>query len=132
MCKDVYSLIMGSIFPEKMIYAKKYKSLTVLKQFQPVVYYDDIILEAHPDWKDKSRRMLDALRDYRKIMGTDIVVTDDRIPKTGLYTIDKQQMEKWGVRYTAESIIDELFYSRFATLGSLSLLTKAEEGTLEI
>ena len=131
MYQDVYSLIMNSLFPEKMIYAKKYESLTVLRQFQPVVYYDENVLKAHPEWKDKNRKMLENLRDCRKIMGTDIVVTDDRIPKIGLYTIDKQQMKKWGVQYTKESIIDELFYSKFAALGSLPLLTNADDDTFE-
>ena len=120
--QDVYTLIMGELFPDKIVYAKKYESLTVLRQFQPVVFYDKNILEANPDWRGKNQKMLAQIRECRKIVGTDIVVTDDRIPKTGLYTIDKRQMEKWGVPYTAEAIIDELFYSKFTALGSLSLL----------
>ena len=44
-------------------------------------------------------------------------MTDDRIPKTGLNTIDKRQMELWGLEYTAESVIDELFFSRFIAMG---------------
>ncbi len=59
-------------------------------------------------------------------MGRDIVVTNDRIPKTGLYTIDKRQLEKWNVEYTAESIIDELFYSRFVTMGSSPMVETYE------
>jgi len=125
--QDVYMLIMGELLPEKMVYAKKYESLAVFRQFQPVVLYDDNILEAHPDWRDKGEKMLAELRDCRKIVGTDTVVTDDRIPKTGLYTIDKRQMEKWGVPYTTESIIDELFYSKFSALGSLPLATNDGE-----
>lgn len=123
MYQDVYALIMSKLFPAKMIYAKKYESLTVLRQFQPVVYYDKILLEAHPDLEEKNKKLLANLRDYRKVLGTDMVVTDDRIPKTGLYTIDKRQMEKWGVPYTTDSIMDELFYSKFVTLGSFPLLS---------
>ena len=37
--------------------------------------------------------------------------------ETGLYTIDKRNLELWGQDYTAESIIDELFFSRYTTLG---------------
>ena len=126
--QDVYALIMSELFPEKMIYAKKYESLTVLRQFQPVVYYDKNVLDAHPDWQEKNKKMLTNLRDCRKILGIDTVVTDDRIPKTGLYTIDKRQMEKWGVPYTTDSIMNELFYSRFVSLGSLPLVTSDGEG----
>lgn len=130
--QDVYMLIMGELLPEKMVYAKKYESLTVFRQFQPVVLYDDNILEAHPDWREKGEKMLAKLRDYRKIVGTDTVITDDRIPKTGLYTIDKRQMEKWGVPYTTESIMDELFYSKFSALGSLPLVTNDEEDASQL
>lgn len=116
--KEVYTHIMSELFPNKMIYAKKYEALTVRRQFYPAVFYDGTLLEVHPDLKAKGDKMVETLREYRSVMGNDIVVTDDRIPKSGLYTIDKRQLEKWHVDYTAASIIDELFYSRFMTLGS--------------
>lgn len=123
--KDAYTYIMGDLFPSKMVYAKKYESLTVRKQFNPTVFYDDAILEVHPEWQADNERMLASARNYRLTFGNDIVVTDDRIPKTGLYTIDKRQMESWGVEeYTAEAIIDELFLSRFVGLGAASILDK--------
>ena len=31
--------------------------------------------------------------------------------------IDKRQLELWGEEYTAETFIDELFFSRFAAMG---------------
>ena len=122
--KDAYTYIMGCLFPSKMVYAKKYEALTVRRQFNPTVFYDDAILEAHPEWQADNERMLASARNYRLTMGNDTVVTDDRIPKTGLYTIDKRQMESWGVEYTAEAIIDELFLSRFVGLGAASILDK--------
>ena len=115
--KEIYTKVMGDLFPHKMAYAKKYESLTVRQQFQPVLFYEDYVLEIHPDWQEDNEKMLAALEKQRKIFGTKTVITDDRIPKTGLYTIDKRQIELWGEAYTAESIIDELFYSRFATVG---------------
>lgn len=115
--KEIYTKVMGDLFPHKMAYAKKYESLTVRQQFQPVLFYEDYVLEIHPDWQEDNEKMLAALEKQREIFGTKTVITDDRIPKTGLYTIDKRQIELWGEAYTAESIIDELFYSRFATVG---------------
>ena len=115
--KEIYTKVMGDLFPHKMAYAKKYESLTVRKQFQPILFYDDYVLELHPDWQEDNEKMLAKLEKQRKIFGTKTVITDDRIPKNGLYTIDKRQIELWGEAYTAESIIDELFYSRFATVG---------------
>ena len=115
--KELYTKVMGDLFPHKMAYAKKYESLTVRQQFQPVLFYEDYVLEIHPDWQEDNEKMLAALKNQREIFGAKTVITDDRIPKTGLYTIDKRQIELWGESYTAESIIDELFYSRFATVG---------------
>ena len=109
--------IMGELFPHKIAYAKKYESLSVRQQFQPVFFYDESVLRSHPDWEENNRKMLEALRLHRKVFGTTTVVTDDRIPKTGLYTIDKRQIELLGLEYTGESVIDELFFSRFIEMG---------------
>lgn len=115
--KELYAKIMGGLFPHNLAYAKKYESLTVREQFQPVLYYDDHFLELNPELKDKNEKMIAALQRYRKIYGITTVVTDDRIPKTGLYTIDKRQIELWGEEYSAETIMDELFACRFMAMG---------------
>lgn len=120
--QEVYTKVMGDLFPHKMAYAKKYESLTVRQQFQPVLLYDEFVLELRPDLQEKNDKMIKSMQNYRKMMGIDTVVTDDRIPKTGLYTIDKRQLEKWGKEYTAESILDELFFSRFVSLGTIPAL----------
>lgn len=119
--KEIYTKIMGNLFPHKIVYAKKYESLTVRKQFQPVLFYDEFVVKLHPDWEEDNKKMLEALRSHREVFGITSVVTDDRIPKTGLYTIDKRQLELWGLEYTAESIIDELFFSRFTAMGAIPL-----------
>ena len=119
--KKVYTKVMGVLFPHKVAYAKKYESLTVRKQFQPVMFYDDFILKSFPDRQKDNSRMLEAIQNHRKIFGITTVITDDRIPKTGLYTIDKRQLELWGQEYTAESIIDELFLSRYSALAAFSI-----------
>ena len=125
--KEIYTKIMGDLFPHKIAYAKKYESLTVRQQFQPVMFYDEFALELNPDWKEDNNKMLEALENHRKIFGVTTVMTDDRIPKTGLYTIDKRQLELWGQEYTAESFIDELFFSRFITLGAVPITENNEE-----
>lgn len=125
--RDVYTAVMGDLFPDEMVYAKKYESLIVHSQFYPTLFYDDALLKIHPDWKEDNERMLAATQRHQELLGIDIVVTDDRIPKTGLYTIDKRQMEKWGVEYTSESIINELFYSSFVRLGVVSPLEGEDE-----
>ncbi|MBO5339477.1 MAG: hypothetical protein J6A62_00550 [Oscillospiraceae bacterium] len=71
----------------------------------------------NPDLEEDNKKMLEALKEHRDVYGIKTVITDDRIPKTGLYTIDKRQLELWEREYTAESIIDELFFSRFTAMG---------------
>ena len=115
--KETYTSVMEALFPDKMAYAKKNESLTVRKQFQPVMYYDDFVLKAHPDLQEDNIKIWEAIQNHRKIFGVTTIITDNRFPKTGLYTIDKRNLELWGKEYTAESIIDELFHSRYTTLG---------------
>ncbi|MBE6739431.1 MAG: hypothetical protein E7565_03830 [Ruminococcaceae bacterium] len=119
--EDVYTYVMRELFPDKLAYAKKYESLTVLKQFNPVFYYDEWALKISPNFEEENEKMFKKLEEYRKVMGTDVVVTNDRIPKTGLYTIDKRQIELWGRDYKLETIIDELFFSRFLGLGMIPI-----------
>lgn len=127
--KEVYTCVMGSLFPDKMAYAKKYESLTVLKQFNPTFLYDRAILEEYPDLKEENDRMLTATRKYQKLVGIDIVVTNDRIPKIGLYTIDKRNMEINDMAYTAESIVEQLFVSSFCAIGIIPTLEEEELNT---
>lgn len=125
--KKVYTKIMGDLFPHKIAYAKKYESLKVLRQFQPALFYDDSILESHPDWQEDNEKLLEAIHRHREIYGITTIITDDRIPKTGLYTIDKRQLELWGQEYTAESIFNELFFSRFTSLGVVPITEENKE-----
>ena len=115
--KDVYNSIMGELFPHKIVYAKKYESLTVRKQFQPVLCFDNTFSATYPGWENDNEEMVKRIRAHRKVYGVTSVVTDDRIPKTGLYTIDRRQLELWGQEYTADSILSELFHSRFVLIG---------------
>ena len=122
--KEIYTKIMGDLFPHKIAYAKKYESLTVRQQFQPVLFYEDYVLDLRPDLQKDNERLLEALSSQRKVLGTTTIVTNDRIPKTGLYTIDKRQIQLLGQEYTATSIIDELFFSQFSSIGTIQLSQK--------
>ncbi|MBM6715754.1 ATP-binding protein [Gemmiger formicilis] len=115
--QDVYTAVMGTLFPHKMAYAKKYESLTVRKQFQPVLLFDNTFPATYPGWEKDNKERLEKICEHRKIYGITSVITDDRIPKTGLYTIDQRQLLLWEQKYTADAILSELFYSRFIVMG---------------
>ncbi len=115
--QEFYQTIMGNLFPDNVVYAKKYESLTVVKQFQPVPLYDNASIQFNPALREENQKMIKKLIDHQQALGVTTVITDNRIPKTGLYTIDKRQLERWGREYTAEAFIDELFFSRFVVIG---------------
>ena len=122
--REVYSHIMGFLFPDKLVYAKMYESLIVHKQFFPVVYYDKGVLDAHPDLQEDNKILINSIYKQREVLGTKIVVTNDRIPKVGLTTIDKRQFDLNEVEYTAETILNTLFYSKSVVMGVIPTNSK--------
>lgn len=115
---------MGFLFPDKLVYAKMYESLIVHKQFFPVVYYDKGVLDAHPDLQEDNKILINSIYKQREVLGTKIVVTNDRIPKVGLTTIDKRQFDLNEVEYTAETILNTLFYSKSVVMGVIPTNSK--------
>lgn len=115
--REIYSRIMGDLFPSQFIYAKKYEALNVLKQFHPIFMYTSEMELQNPPIKSENERIVSYIREKRKVFGVDTVFTSMRIPMSGLYTIDKQMMQKIGINeYSASSIIQELFHSGFVDM----------------
>jgi len=107
--REWYTEVIGDLFPEQFIYAKKYEALIVLKQFQPKYFYEDYLIEKYPELAEKVTNKVNIPEE-----GVNkVIVTNDRIPKTGLYTIDKRILSKLYGEYSKETIINELFYSRY-------------------
>ena len=62
-----------------------------------------------------------GITDLKKVDGCSLWneqrIHNDRIPKTGLYTIDKHSMQQCGIDdYTSNTIIHELFFSQFVEM----------------
>ena len=75
------------------------------------------MIKDYPELKEQNRKYVAYLQEKRAVLGVDNVLANDRIPKTGFYTVDKRAMQRWGVeKYTAETIIQELFHSRFVEI----------------
>ena len=114
---EFYKRIMKGLFPDQFVYAKKYEELTVLQQFQPIFIYEPYMVNDLPELAEQNRKFVANLAEKRAVLGVDNVLVNDRIPKTGLYTVDKRTMQKWGIEeYTAKSIIQELFQSQFVEI----------------
>ena len=89
--------------------------MNVIKQFQPVFSLDNTGIK--PDYKLPPIKKLDNIQRNMLIqVPTAVIVTDSRIPKNGLFTIDKRNIKKWwpDYEYSKETIINELFYSAFS------------------
>ena len=114
--KEVYSYIFKEELSSSFIYAKYYEKLKVLKQFHPILFYENEVSDA-----DSLNNYRKALEDHIRQTGHDIVITDDRIPKTGLYYIDRYFFEKNGLEFSEKEIIDVLFGSRFVFMGSVPI-----------
>ncbi|WP_315523233.1 ATP-binding protein [Pseudoramibacter alactolyticus] len=115
--KKVYKSIFNIDFSQKFIYAKKYQKLTVIKQFHPFLHIEK-------SWRQNSKfqsieKKIQKIKEKsEKIIGKDVIVANDRIPKYGLYTIDRQAFQKWKIDYTSENIINELFQCDYMNIGA--------------
>lgn len=115
--QDVYSAIFGEVLKKHFIMARKYEKLTVLKQFYPVYRFNDpSLFLSQPELIEKDAKIADAANKHRTIFGTSRIITDDRIPKDGLYSLDDQHFQKYGLNIESD-LISELFRSEFAYLG---------------
>lgn len=103
--RDIYSKILLKSLDKNFIYARKYEKLTVIRQFTP--YFDATILQ----------NLKMYLRDHIAKYGNNLILNSSRIPHNDFNIIDRRHMEKWGLKFDAKTIIDELFYSAHARLG---------------
>lgn len=115
--EDTYKFIFGKLLEANFVYAKKYEKITVVKQFYPLYYYNDEYINGEAKLQEINRQYKEIIEENISKTGRDIVITDDRIPKTGLVNIDQKILEKNGLDFTEEDILFILFNSRFSYLG---------------
>ena len=124
--KAIYDRLFGDLLLDNFIYAKKYEKLSVISQFYPVLELDDPNLKRnlHTD-EPISKSLEEKIGELRKLTeehikntGKDRVITDDRIPKVGLYTIDGDSVNRIYSKFDRESLVDDLFSSSFLAIGS--------------
>lgn len=115
--ENTYRFIFGKLLEDNFVYAKKYEKITVMKQFYPLYYYSDAYINGEAKLQEINRKYKDIIEDNINKKGKDTVITDDRIPKTGLVNIDQRILEKNGLDFTEDDILFILFNSRFSYLG---------------
>lgn len=108
---DIYSKLFEKNFEDNFIGAYKYEELTVQKQFTSFMQSDG--KESYEDnkkWEDFQHR-------YIKNYGNNLIITSNRIPRYGLYFLDKRYFSRVELEITNRSIIEELFRSHFSLVG---------------
>ncbi len=115
--EKLYSTVFETELENRFICAKKYSELTVFKQFSPKFHVDDSFLgDAH--WVEKNEKYLEAFESHRRIAGQDIVITDERWPRSGLKTIDKRWVMQYGKSYSMETLVSALFSCPYLPMGN--------------
>ena len=126
--RKVYEYLFKDIIEKDFVYAKKYESIKVIKQFNPLFHYETD-WEHFDELEEIEEQFQKIIESHQAVCGVDTVITDNRVPKIGLYTIDKESIEKAGYKYNSESIINCLFYCSFVWLGYLDEQDDARKQT---
>lgn len=114
MFKEIYTRIFKNSINKNFIYARKYEKLEVIKQFIP--YYNPDIFA----------NMATYLRDHRRRYGNNLVLNSSRTPSSGYTVLDRRYFDKCGLKFDADTIIDELFFSSYKKLGYIDSPIKSE------
>lgn len=112
----VYKYIFESILEDEFVYAKKYEKLTVNKQFTVLYDEGEYFQNSDEEAWNRNQRIMELRREHIEKTGEDLVVTDNRIPKVGFFTIDKKAMEEDNFEYNADNIINSLFTCRYMNI----------------
>lgn len=115
--EEFYKAIFGDVLKEVFIGAKKYESLACIEQFYPRFYYDDYMTQDNSDLMEKDIKIRKIIREYSKYAAADVVITNNRIPKNGFYSIARSLFNQEDYPMTTDNLLLELFESSFYRLG---------------
>lgn len=113
-----YDELIGDIVEKELLSYHKYEALITFKQFYPLYYYSDEMLVESPDKIDEAKKINESIRHHQEIFGKDLVITDSRIPPSGLYYIDRNIMKKYDLDISRESLIGSLFSCEYVWIGN--------------
>lgn len=102
--KTIYSMFFEKELKSEFISAQKYEKLTVLKQFTP--YY-----------KIENDKLDSLLLNHQKKYGNNLIIANNRFPKSGFFTIDKRAFNEIKIKFNYTNLLNELFYSDYVLMG---------------
>jgi His/Glu/Gln/Arg/opine family amino acid ABC transporter permease subunit len=63
-----------------------------------------------------------AIRNIMPQIGNNLIINSNRFPRTGFMTIDKKLFEDNNARYTSKNLLNQLFFSRYFSLGFIDMV----------
>lgn len=119
--EDIYTLIFGEYIAKIFISAYRYDKLTVVKQFVP--YYRLAESES-----EKVRKTFGSyLPKHQTKYGNNIIISSNRVPKNDFMLIDKRTFDEYGLDFSSQALISELFQSVFINLGYIDPMEGLDE-----
>lgn len=114
--EDIYTLIFGEYIAKIFISAYRYDKLMVVKQFVP--YYRLAESES-----EKARKTFGSyLPKHQTKYGNNIIISSNRVPKNDFMLLDKRAFDEYGLDFSSQALISELFQSVFINLGYIDPL----------
>lgn len=98
------------------INAYKYEKLTVIKQFTPIIAFDETKYES------ENRICKDLYFNHKRDYGDNRIITSDRIPKSGMKALDRRYFNRVGVECDMVHIVEALFNCEFVFLGYIDYI----------
>ena len=119
--EDIYTLIFGEYIAKIFISAYRYDKLTVVKQFVP--YYRLAESES-----EKARKTFGSyLPKHQTKYGNNIIISSNRVPKNDFMLLDKRAFDEYGLDFSSQALISELFQSVFINLGYIDPMEGFDE-----
>ena len=110
--EKLYETIISEPLDKIFLYAQKYEDLHVMRQFVP--YYNTKGFLTNP--KDIERYQNYNKRHIARY-GNNLMIISNRIPKNDYQIYDKRWFQENGIPFNTNTIIQELFNTRFLNLG---------------
>ena len=111
---DIYKNIFGDKLIKNFIEAYHYEKLTVLQLFQP-----KIILSGT---EERLKRFNDYYTNHIMKYGNNLIISNNRVPLTGFWKIDKFTFETNKIKFDSENLYEELFHTCYHLLGYVDKL----------
>ena len=113
--KDAYRLLMGDVLAKHFIYAQKYESLTVVRQFVPdYIFLEDTEEDPEEDPASYYEKLLSM---HKNKFGNNLIIESNRVPKNDYELIDKRFFDRIGLKYSVDALFKKLFTSVHTNLG---------------